>query len=135
MSRGDPGIDGLGQIAIVAKDVARATAFYRDVLRLPLLFEAPPGLAFFDCGGVRLMITLPSPGHDTQRMSSLLYYRVPSARAAYDTLVESGAEPVREPQLTHKTDSAELWIAFLNDTEGNTFGVMSEDPIEASEAG
>ena len=50
------GITRLGQIAINAKDVERATAFYQDVLGLKLLFKVPPGLAFFDCGGVRLML-------------------------------------------------------------------------------
>lgn len=48
----------VGQIAINVHDVNRATAFYRDILGLPLLFTAG-SLAFFDCGGVRLMLTHP----------------------------------------------------------------------------
>ena len=48
-------IDGLGQISIIAHDLPRATAFYRDVLGLPLLFTAGV-LAFFDCCGVRLFL-------------------------------------------------------------------------------
>ena len=52
------GISRIGQIAINAHDVARATAFYRDTLELPFLFAAGK-LSFFDCGGVRLMLTEP----------------------------------------------------------------------------
>ena len=49
----------IGQIALVVQDVDRATAFYRDVVGLEFLFRAPPGLAFFRCGEVRLMLSLP----------------------------------------------------------------------------
>lgn len=51
-----PAITGIGQIAIACHDVRRATAFYRDVVGLPFLFETT-GLAFFRCGDVRLMLT------------------------------------------------------------------------------
>jgi catechol 2,3-dioxygenase-like lactoylglutathione lyase family enzyme len=50
------GISRLGQIAINANDLDRATAFYRDILGLPLLFTTS-SLTFFDCGGVRLMLS------------------------------------------------------------------------------
>ena len=48
----------IGQIAINVHDVDRATAFYRDVLALPHLFRAGQ-LSFFNCGGVRLMLSPP----------------------------------------------------------------------------
>jgi catechol-2,3-dioxygenase len=40
------GISRLGQIQVRAHDVARAAAFYENVLGLKLLFKVPPGLAF-----------------------------------------------------------------------------------------
>ncbi|MGH8285519.1 MAG: VOC family protein [Steroidobacteraceae bacterium] len=49
-------IGKLSQVAINVKDLPRAVAFYRDVLGLKFLFEAPPQMVFFDCGGVRLML-------------------------------------------------------------------------------
>ena len=83
------GITRLGQIAINAKDVERAAAFYQDKLGLKLLFKAPPGLAFFDCGGVRLMLSrAEKPEFD--HPSSVLYFAVPDIQAAYGKLKESG---------------------------------------------
>ncbi len=122
-------IQGLGQIAIMAHDVERATEFYRDVLGLPFLFSAPPGLAFFDCGGVRLMISRPA-AEDEERMSSLLYFRVPSARRATDVMRERGSEPTAGPLVAHRTPEYDLWLASFRDTEGNTFALMSEEPPE-----
>ena len=82
------GITRLGQIAINTKDVERAAAFYQDKLGLKLLFKAPPGLAFFDCGGVRLMLSRPEkPEFD--HPNSVLYFAVPDIQAAYGKLKES----------------------------------------------
>ena len=75
----------LGQIALSVADVERSTAFYRDVLGLPLLFTAPPGLAFLDAGGVRLMLSPPEGGMVTTGGSGIvLYLRVPDIGAAHD---------------------------------------------------
>src|SRR6202171_3505764 len=92
------GISRLGQIAINAHDVERAAAFYQDALGLKLLFKAPPGLAFFDCGGVRLMLTRPEkPEFD--HPSSVLYFAVPDIQAAYGKLKESGVQLEDEPHM------------------------------------
>ena len=64
----------LHQISMRAHDVERAVRFYRDALGLPFLFAAPPGLAFFDCEGVRLMLSIPEPGFD--HPGSVLYFAV-----------------------------------------------------------
>ena len=114
----------IGQIAINAKDVERATAFYRDVLGLKLLFQAGPNLSFFDCGGVRLMITIPEKEFD--HPSSFVYYKVDDIRAAYEAIKARGAEFRDEPHLVAKLPDHELWMTFLNDSEGNTLGLMSE---------
>src|ERR1017187_6228199 len=90
------GISGLGQVAIPAKDVERAHAFCQGVLGLKLLFKAPPVLAFFDCGGVRLMLDrAEKPEFD--HPSSVLYFAVPDIQAAYGKLKESGVRCEDEP--------------------------------------
>src|SRR6267378_2453960 len=80
------GILNIGQVSILVQDLERATAFYRDALGLPLLFTAP-NLAFFDCGGVRLMLG-PAETPQFDHPSSILYFRVSDLNAAYQRLVE-----------------------------------------------
>ena len=119
------GITSIGQIGINAKDIHRAVAFYRDILGLRLLFEAPPKLAFFDCGGVRLMLSEPEkPEFD--HPGSIIYYKVDDLPGAHRTLVERGVHFEHEPQLIAKMPDHELWMAFLRDSEGNLVGLMSE---------
>lgn len=114
----------IGQIAINAKDTERATAFYRDVLGLKLLFQAGPNLSFFDGGGVRLMITVPEAEFD--HPSTILYYKVDDIRASYEAIKSRGAEFRDEPHLVAKMPDHELWMTFLKDTEDNTLALMSE---------
>ena len=95
------GISRVGQIAINAHDVERATAFYQDALGLKLLFKAPPGLAFFDCGGVRLMLSRPEkPEFD--HPGSILYFAVPDIQAAYAVMKGKGVHFEDEPHLLAK---------------------------------
>lgn len=118
-------ISQIGQIAIPVQDLDRAVAFYRDTLGLNLLFQVPPKMAFFDCGGIRLMLSLPEdPEFD--HPASILYYKVDDIHAAHDALREKGADIRREPHLVAKMQDTELWMAFLRDTEGNTLALMSE---------
>jgi methylmalonyl-CoA/ethylmalonyl-CoA epimerase len=120
------GISRLGQIAINAHDTERATAFYRDVLGLPLLFTAG-NLAFFDCGGVRLMLTPPEkPEFD--HPGSILYFNVPDIKAAYDRMLTSGARFQDQPHLIARMPTHDLWMTFFHDTEGNLLALMSEVP-------
>jgi len=119
------GITRHGQIAINTKDVERAAAFYEDKLGLRLLFKAPPGLAFFDCGGVRLMLErAEKPEFD--HPSSVLYFSVPDIQAAYGKLKESGVHLEDEPHLIAKMPAHDLWMTFFRDSEGNLLGLMSE---------
>lgn len=113
------------QIALTVRDVDRAVAFYRDVLGMPLLFRAPPGLAFFDCGGVRLMLSRPETA-EFDHPASLIYYGVDDIAAARDALVERGVTFESEPHVVHRTDAYALWIGFFRDSEGNMVGIMSE---------
>ncbi|MGD0990231.1 MAG: VOC family protein [Candidatus Sulfotelmatobacter sp.] len=121
------GITGLGQIAVNAKDVERAAAFYQDKLGLKLLFRAPPGLAFFDCGGVRLMLDrAEKPEFD--HPSSILYFSVPDIHAAYSKLKESEVHFEDEPHLLAKMPTHDLWMTFFRDSEQNLLALMSEVP-------
>jgi predicted enzyme related to lactoylglutathione lyase len=120
------GITSIGQISINVHDLQRATAFYRDVLGLPLLFSVP-NLAFFDCAGVRLMLgSAETPEFD--HPSSILYFRVPDLNAAYQRLVEQGVQMVAPPRLIAPMPTYDLWMAAFRDTEGNIHQLMSEVP-------
>lgn len=119
------GITRLGQIAINTKDVDRAARFYEEKLGLLLLFKAPPGLAFFDCGGVRLMLGR-AEKPELDHPSSVLYFAVPDIQAAYDKLKANGVLFEDEPHLIAKMPTHDLWIAFFRDSEGNLLALMSE---------
>jgi methylmalonyl-CoA/ethylmalonyl-CoA epimerase len=119
------GISRVGQIAINAHDVERAAAFYQDALGLQLLFKAGPGLAFFDCGGVRLMLARPEkPEFD--HPSSLLYFAVADIHAAHEKMKGNGVRFEDEPHLLVKMPDHDLWMVFFRDSEGNLMGLMSE---------
>ena len=125
MSDAGVGITRLGQIAINVYDVERAAAFYENVLGLKLLFKAPPGLAFFDCGGVRLMLSPPSkPEFD--HPGSILYFAVPDIQAAHAKLKDHGVKFEDEPHLIAKMPDHDLWMTFFRDSENNLLGLMSE---------
>jgi len=120
-----PGLAQIGQIALAMKDLPRAVAFYRDVLGLPFLFEAPPKLAFFDCAGVRLMLSEPEkPEFD--HPASIIYYRVMNMQETVAVLKSRGAVFESEPHLIAKMPNHDLWMAFLRDPERNLIGLMSE---------
>ena len=119
------GLSQIGQIAISVQDVDKAVAFYRDVLGLKLLFQAPPGLAFFDCGGVRLMLARPEkPEFD--HPASTLYFKVADIQQATATLESRGVRFEEGPHLIAKMPDHELWMAFFRDGERNLLGLMSE---------
>jgi predicted enzyme related to lactoylglutathione lyase len=105
--------------------VERAASFYQDMLGLKLLFKAGPGLAFFDCGGVRLMLTRPEkPEFD--HPGSILYFAVPDIQAAHATMKEKGVRFEDEPHMVARMPDHDLWMVFFRDSEGNLMGLMSE---------
>ena len=114
----------LGQISMNAHDVDRATAFYADTLQVKLLFRAG-NMSFFDCGGVRLMLSRPEkPEYD--HPGSVLYFKVDDIHASHHELVERGVSFLGEPHLIARMPDHELWMAFFKDSEGNTLALMSE---------
>lgn len=120
------GISGLGQISIITHDLSRATAFYRDVLGLPLLFTAGQ-MAFFDCGGVRLMLG-PASAPELDHPSSILYFRVPDIDAAHRHLVQMCVKIESPPRLIARMPSYDLWMVGFRDSEENIMQLMSERP-------
>ncbi len=117
------------QIAIPVRELARATAFYRDILGMKLLFEVPPTLAFFDCDGIRLALSTSSdPMYDPPW--SIVYYRVADIEAAHLELEGRGAEFLQGPHKIAELGDVEIWMAFFEDTEGNTLAITSEKPVE-----
>jgi methylmalonyl-CoA/ethylmalonyl-CoA epimerase len=116
----------IGQIAINAHDVDRATAFYRDVLGLPHLFRAGQ-LSFFDCGGVRLMLDkAEKPEFD--HPSSILYFQVGDIEGAHRRLQGAGAKFEDAPHVITRMPKYDLWMTFFRDSEGNLLALMSEVP-------
>ena len=116
----------IGQIAVNVRDLPRAVAFYRDTLGMRLLFEIPAA-AFFDCGGVRLMLGTPERA-ELDHPASILYYRVEDLRGAYEALRSLGVRFEGEPHLVARMPDHELWMAFFRDSEENVLAMMSEIP-------
>lgn len=119
-----PGLSRIHQIAQRVHDTDRATAFYRNVLGLPFLFAAPPNLAFFDCAGVRLMLSPPSPGFD--HPASVLYFAVDDIQVTHRALVARGVAFTSAPTKIATLADREVWLAAFADTEGNPLALMSE---------
>jgi methylmalonyl-CoA/ethylmalonyl-CoA epimerase len=115
----------IGQISVIVRDIERAVAFYRDTLGLRLLFQAPPGLAFFDCGGVRLMLSRPE---GTQSGTSIIYYAVDDIQRAYTALAARGVQFVGQPHVVARMPDHDLWLAECHDSEDNTLALMCEMP-------
>jgi len=122
MTESPVALESVGQVSIIVKDVERATHFYRDVLGLRFLFEFP-GMAFFDCGGVRLYL---APADKPGLGTSILYYRVSDIRAAAAALEARGVSFLQQPTKVHEDARHELWLAFFKDSEDNTVALMSE---------
>jgi len=118
------GLSRIGQIAINVQDVERATAFYRDTLGMRFLF-AFPGLAFFDCGGVRLMLSR-AEDPKLDHPASILYYRVADIEATHQALAARGVRFESGPHLVARMPDHELWLAEFNDSEDNILALMAE---------
>jgi len=124
------GLARLHQVSMRARDVERAVQFYRDALGLPFLFQVPPKLAFFDCAGVRLMLSTPEDGFD--HPGSVLYFAVEDIRQMRDALVSRGVRFRTEPHQIATLADREVWLADFEDTEGNTLALMSEPRLPAA---
>jgi methylmalonyl-CoA/ethylmalonyl-CoA epimerase len=116
-------VHAIGQVAITVKKLDRAVAFYRDVLGLPFLFEAG-SMAFFDCGGTRLMLGLAENTDST--WSSIIYYKSENIHRSAELLAVRGVQFEAPPRMIAKMPDHQLWMAFFRDSEGNLAALMSE---------
>ena len=118
----------IGQLMIPVEDFDKGIAFYRDVLGIPFLFAAPPQMAFFDCGGVRLLVGVVSEGQKAQR-GATIYFQVDDIRAVHASLTGKDVSFRAEPHVVHRTPRSELWLAEFTDPDGNQLALMNEVAI------
>ena len=124
MPTNDFGLSAIEQIAVNAQNIDRAVEFYRDKLGMKHLFSAPPSLAFFDCDGIRLMLSLPAkPEFD--HPSSIIYFKVDDIQAAHATLSERGVAFEEKPTFVADMGTYNLWIGSFRDSENNLLALMS----------
>jgi methylmalonyl-CoA/ethylmalonyl-CoA epimerase len=119
------GLSVIGQIGITVTDIDRAIAFYRDTLGMKLLFQVP-NMGFFDCAGVRLMLSISERPAETY--SSILYFKVPHIQQAFETLSGRGAAFEGEPHMIARMPDHDLWMAFFRDPDRNLLALMCEAP-------
>jgi methylmalonyl-CoA/ethylmalonyl-CoA epimerase len=126
-----PSLDQIGQIFVNVKDLDRAIAFYRDTLGMTYLFQAPPNMAFFDCGGIRLMLGV-ADRPEVNHPASIIYYKVNDIERVYETFNARGVEFIVKPHLVAPMPTYDLWLADFKDSEGNILALMSEVPKEVA---
>lgn len=117
-------IQKVGQIGVPVKDLDTAINFYKEKLGLSLLFHTD-SMAFFECNGLRLFLSLPEKEEFAQS-SSVIYFQVEKMKETYEDLLSKGIVFMDEPHIVAKMGQTETWMTFFKDTEGNTHALMSE---------
>jgi methylmalonyl-CoA/ethylmalonyl-CoA epimerase len=130
MAPTDPvSLSRIKQIGIPVHSVDEAKAFYRDTLGLRHLFDAPPALSFFDCGGVQLMLAGPeAQGKDGDQQHAVLFYDVSDINETHARIKALGARSLEEPRVIARMNGREIWISSVSDGQGNVVGLMSDVP-------
>lgn len=118
----------VAQLLIPISNFDNGVSFYRDTLGIPLLFTAPPQMAFFNCGGVRLLVGVMPAGQTAQR-GSAIYFQVPDIGAVVTSLRAQGVEFKAEPHVVNRTSKSELWLAEFADPDGNQLALMADAPL------
>lgn len=138
MIDGTPALGTVGQVSRSVSDIDAAIAWYRDVLGLRLLFAPAPGMAFFDCGGMRLYLQQGEP-----RSESILYFNVDDIMGMHAQLLARGAVCASVPHMLHRDEAGtELWMAFYQDNDaplvahphGRLIALMANVPARAASA-
>jgi catechol 2,3-dioxygenase-like lactoylglutathione lyase family enzyme len=112
----------LKQVSRTVSDIEHARRWYAETLGLAHLYSFGD-LAFFDCGGVRLLL---SKG-DAAGGESILYFKVDDVRSAHETLRARGVAFIAAPHMVHRHgDGTEEWLAVFNDPDGRPLAIMSE---------
>ncbi len=113
----------IGQISRSVSDIRTAERWYGDTLGLRHLYTFGK-LAFFDCGGTRLLLT---QADELPAAESILYFRVPDIEQAHEELKRRGIEFINAPHMIHRhDDGTEEWMAFFKDTDGRPLAIMSQ---------
>jgi methylmalonyl-CoA/ethylmalonyl-CoA epimerase len=121
----------VAQLLIPVDDFEKGIAFYRDILGLPFLFAAPPQMAFFSCGDVRLLVGVTPPDSNPQR-GSAIYFQVPEIHAVFSSLKAKGVRFIADPHVVNRTPKSELWLAEFTDPDGNQLALMSDVVLGAN---
>lgn len=117
-------IQKIGQIGIPVTDLERAIPFYQEQLGLPILFNTDT-MAFFDCNGVRLLLSIPE-NEQFAHPSSAIYFQVERIKDKYRELLAKGVSFLDEPHIVAKIGQTETWMTVFKDTEDNTLAFISE---------
>ena len=126
---GGVSLSKIKQIAVPVGDVEQAKRFYRDTLGLRHLFDAPPALSFFDCGGIQLMLAGPAAqGKDADQQHPVLFYDVSDIKKTHAKIKSSGAKSIEAPHVIARMNGREIWIASVSDGQGNLVSFMSDVP-------
>ncbi len=120
----------IGQIAVTAADVDRAAAFYREKLGMKQLMQTPT-MAFFDCDGVVLMLSIPS-SEQFDHPSSIIYFQVDDIAAYHQDLMQRGVDFLQKPHFVANMGDRQVWMAFFKDSEGNILALRSLIPALTS---
>jgi methylmalonyl-CoA/ethylmalonyl-CoA epimerase len=115
----------IGQISVNVHDVNRAVSFYKEKLGMKHLFSVPGRMAFFDCGGIRLMLAIPERP-ELDHPGSILYFKVQDIEHAHERLVPCGVHFETKPMLVAPMGTHDLWLAEFRDSENNVLALMSE---------
>jgi len=117
-------LTGIMQVAIPAKDIERATAFYRDTLGLRLLMNAP-NMAFLECGGVRIYLDA-----NTQSVgaggNSLIYFRAADIARTHSLLSERNVSIHQKPHVIAALPDCDVWLMWIRDSESNLLGIIEQ---------
>ena len=113
----------IGQISRSVGNIAEAQAWYAKVLGIPHLYTFGK-LAFFDCGGTRLILSQEAQASSGE---SMIYLRVADIAKAHDELKSCGVEFINAPHMIHKhAEGTEEWMAIFKDPDGRPLGIMSQ---------
>ncbi len=118
----------VAQLMVPVTDLEPTVQYYRYVLGLPFLFAAPPQMAFFRCGDVRLLVGVPESVEHRQR-GGTVYFRVEDIHSVHATLASRGVAFQAAPHVVHRTTTSELWLAEFQDPDGNRLALMADVPV------
>ena len=128
-TEGKVSLSKVRQIALPVRDIVGATRFYRETLGMRHLFDAPPALSFFDCGGVQLMLAGPeAQGKDGEEQHAVIFYDVSDITGTHAKIKSAGAKSLEEPRVITRMNGREIWISSFSDGQGNVVGLMSDVP-------